>query len=379
MIDGNYYETVFSYKSEEGRIKVLEVIDSLYAGGAESLLKNFLIEAKKYNDFEIEVCTLYSRNIFEEELANNGIKVHNLSLSFKYNPIGVFKLLNVIKRGNYDIVHVHLFPADIFVAISSLFLPKRIKFIFSEHNDYNRRRSIKFFKVIDGFTYSRYDKIVCVSKQVEKALIKWCPETACKVIVIKNAIPIKDKLNFEREKLYDIIFVGRLEKQKGIDILFKAIQILKEKYHRSLRVAIVGDGSLMNDLKELALQYSINEYIDFLGVRKDVLELMRKSLVFVLPSRWEGFGLVLLEAISVGTPIVATKVGGIPEIIEDGKDGILVEPENPEELAKAILRLLSDVNLRSLISSNAYKKVKEEYSIEKYTKTLLGLYEGLVR
>jgi glycosyltransferase involved in cell wall biosynthesis len=265
------------------------------------------------------------------------------------------------------------------VAISSLFLPKRIKFIFSEHNDYNRRRSIKFFKVIDGFTYSRYDKIVCVSKQVEKALIKWCPETACKVIVIKNAIPIKDKLNFEREKLYDIIFVGRLEKQKGIDILFKAIQILKEKHHRNLRVAIVGDGSLMESLKKIALRYGINEHIDFLGVRKDVLELMRKSLVFVLPSRWEGFGLVLLEAMSVGTPIVATKVGGIPEIIEDGKDGILVEPENPEELAKAILRLLSDVNLRSLISSNAYKKVKEEYSIEKYTKTLLGLYEGLVR
>jgi glycosyltransferase involved in cell wall biosynthesis len=354
------------------------VIDSLYAGGAESLLKNFLIEAKKYNDFEIEVCSLYSRNIFEEELADNGIKVHNLNLSFKYNPIGIFKILNVIRRGNYDIIHVHLFPADIFVAISSLFLPRRIKFIFSEHSNYNRRRSIKFFKVIDGFTYSRYDKIVCISKQVEKALIEWCPKTSHKIIIIKNAIPIKKKLNSEENKIYDVIFVGRLERVKGVDLLLKAIQILKEKHHRNLRVAIVGDGSLMESLKKIALRYGINEHIDFLGVRKDVLELMRKSLVFVLPSRWEGFGLVLLEAMSVGTPIVATKVGGIPEIIEDGKDGILVEPENPEELAKAILRLLSDVNLRSLISLNAYKKVKEEYSIERYTRDLLNLYCELV-
>ncbi|MGC8557339.1 MAG: glycosyltransferase, partial [Fervidicoccus sp.] len=367
------------YTNQSKRVRILEVINSLYAGGAESLLKNFLIEAKKYNDFEIEVCTLYSRNIFEEELANNGIKIHNLNLGFKYNPIGVFRLLNIIKRGNYDIIHVHLFPADIFVAISSLFLLKRIKFIFSEHSDYNRRRLIKFFKVIDCFTYSRYDKIVCISKQVEKALIMWCPETACKVIVIKNAIPVSDKLNFEGEKLYDIIFVGRLERAKGIDILLKAIQILKEKYHRSLRVAIVGDGSLMNDLKELALQYGINEYIDFLGVRKDVLELMRESSILVLPSRWEGFGLVLLEAISVGVPIVATKVGGIPEVIEDGKDGILVEPENPEELSNAIIRLLDNKELRSLVSSNAYEKIKEEYSIEKYTKTLLSLYKELAK
>jgi glycosyltransferase involved in cell wall biosynthesis len=375
----NYcYEPRLPYTNQSKRVRILEVIDSLYAGGAESLLKNFLIEAKKYNDFEIEVCTLYSRNIFEEELANNGIKIHNLNLSFKYNPIGVFKLLNVIKRGNYDIIHVHLFPADIFVAISSLFLPKRIKFIFSEHNDYNRRRSIKSFKVIDGFTYSRYDKIVCVSKQVEKALIKWCPKTACKVIVIKNAIPISDKLNFERGKLYDIIFVGRLEKQKGIDVLLKAIQILKEKYHRSLRVAIVGDGSLVNDLKELALQYGINEYIDFLGVRKDVLELMRESSIFVLSSRWEGFGLVLLEAMSIRVPVVATKVGGIPEVIEDGKDGILVEPENPDELAKAINLLLSNPDLRNNISESAFRKVKEQYSIENYAKNLLSFYREVV-
>ncbi|HQG82467.1 MAG TPA: glycosyltransferase [Caldisericia bacterium] len=372
----NYcYESRLRYTNQSKRVRILEVIDSLYAGGAESLLKNFVIEVKKHNDTEIEVCTLYSRNIFEEELSNNGIKIHNLNLGFKYNPIGVFKLLNVIKRGNYDVVHVHLFPADIFVAIASLFLPKKIKYIFTEHSDYNRRRVCKLFKNLDCFTYSRYDKIICISNKVKEALVSWCALTAKKTIVIKNAIPINDDLNPIKDKIYDIISVGCLEKQKGGDILLRAIKILKEKYHRKLKVAIVGDGSLKEYLKNLALQYGINEYIDFLGVRKDVLELMRESSVFVLPSRWEGFGLVLLEAISVGVPVVATKVGGIPEIIEDGKDGILVEPENPEGLANTILRLLDDNGLRSSISLNAYKKVKGEYSIERYTKDLLNLYK----
>jgi len=359
-------------------LKILNVIDSLYAGGAESLLKNFLIEAKKYQNFQIDVCTLYSRNIFKQELITNDIKLFDLGLSFKYNFLGLLKLIKIIRSDSYDIVHVHLFPADIFVAISSLFLPKRTKFIFSEHSTYNRRRSSKFFKIIDKFTYSRYQKIICVSEMVKKALIDWLPEVTSKTIVIRNATPVYDLKIKEQSNGYDVLFVGRLERAKGVDILLESIKLLKSKYRRSLKIGLVGSGSLEKKLKTTAEKLKISENVEFLGIRKDIDTLMQKSKIFVLPSRWEGLPMVILEAMASGIPIVATKVGGIPEIIEDGKDGILVEPENPEELAKAILRLLSDVNLRSLISLNAYKKVKEEYSIERYIRDLLNLYCELV-
>ena len=355
------------------KIKILNIIDSLYAGGAESLLKNFLIEAKKYEDFEIDVCTLYSRNVFAEELKSKGVRVYDLGLSFKYNFWGVFKLVKLIKSDNYDIVHVHLFPADIFVALASLFIRNKPKFIFSEHSVYNRRRSSKIFRLIDKFTYSRYQKIICVSNMVRNALINWLPEVASKTVVIKNAVPV-GKIREKKENLYDILFVGRLERAKGVDVLLNALKFLKETNGMNLKSAIVGDGSLRDSLKSLSKDLGVEENVEFLGIRKDIKGLMQLSKIFVLPSRWEGLPMVILEAMALGMPVIATKVGGIPEVIEDGTDGILVEPENPEELAKAIEKLLGNEEFRKTISLNTYLKIKEEYSIEKYTEKLLHCY-----
>ncbi|MGC8691195.1 MAG: glycosyltransferase [Caldisericum sp.] len=360
-------------------MKALNLIDSLYAGGAESLLKNFAIEAKKYEDIQIDICTLYHSNIFEEKLKEENIKVFYLGLSFKYDFSKISRLIRYIKQNNYDIVHVHLFPADIFGAIASLFFKEKPKFIFSEHSIYNRRRDVKIYKSIDLFAYSRYGKIICVSDLVKERLVQYLPNLKTKAVVVRNAIPIEEKTEESKHKVYDVLFVGRLEKAKGVDILIKAVSELRFRYSMSLKVAVVGEGALRSEYEKLAKDLSLIDSMEFLGLRKDVTGLMKRSKLFVLPSRWEGLPMVILEAMANGIPVIATKVGGIPEVIEDGKDGIFVEPENPEELSKAILMLLDDDNLRNLISSNAYKKVKEEYSIEKYTKTLLSLYKELAK
>jgi len=360
-------------------IKILNIIDSLNAGGAESLLKNFVIESKKYNKFQTEICTLYSSKFFEDEIKKNNITVHNLNLKFKYDLLGIFRIIKLIKKEKIDIVHVHLFPASLFVAITSFFLSKNVKFIFSEHSTYNRRRSLKIFKLVDKFIYSRYSKIICVSKQVENSLLKWLPQLKESLIMIPNGIPILKSTNKKYPKIYDVLLVGRLEKVKGIDILLKAINILKNKYRKDLKIAIAGDGSLKENLKNLVKELKIDNEVNFLGNRKDVEKLMYCSKILVLPSRYEGFGLVIIEAMSRQLPIIATRVGGIPDIIENNKDGLLVPPENPEELAKAIDRLLENKHLRTELAKNAYKKVKENYSIETYTKKILNLYKSLIK
>ena len=355
-------------------IKVLNIIDSLNAGGAESLLKNFLIEAKQYDDFKIDVCLLYSKNIFKEDLEKNNITVFDLDLKFKYDFTGILKIVSLIRKNNYDIVHVHLFPADLFVAIASLFLPKSIKFIFSEHSVYNRRRSLKVYKPIDCFVYSRYDKIICVSNQVKLVLNAYIQGTKNKSVVIKNAIPI-DSNFLEIPKIYDVLFVGRLEDAKGVDVLIKAIAILKQKFNLQIKVAILGDGSKRVYLENLSKQLGVDNEIAFLGVQKDVQSFMASSKIFVLPSRWEGLPMVILEAMANRLPIIATPVGGITEIINDGVDGILVEPENPELLADKIYLLLNNENLRLDISRKAFDKVKTEYCISKFTAQMLSLYK----
>ena len=105
---------------------------------------------------------------------------------------------------------------------------------------------------------------------------------------------------------------------------------------------------------------------------------MRSSKVLVLPSRWEGFGLVIIEAMSNMLPVIASNVGGIPEIIENGRDGILVPPEDSETLAQAINDLLENKGLREKLSQAAYKKVKKEFSIKKYSVQILDLYRSLI-
>lgn len=361
------------------RIKILQVIDSLGSGGAESLLKNFVLEVEKNNVFNIEIATLYHNAIFKEEIKNAGIPVWDLNLEYKYDLRGILKIITVIKKGKYDIVHVHLFPANLFAAIASLFLPKGIKWIFSEHNVYNRRREFKIFKILDNFTYSRYSKIICVSKQVESALSNWMPSVKGKTKVIPNAVLVPEYLNPCPIKTYDILFVGRLTQAKGVDILLKAVKILKNKYSKNLKIAIVGDGPLKENLNNLAVELGVNEEVRFLGVRKDIGKLMESSNIFILPSRWEGLPMVILEAMSRGMGIIATKVGGIPEVIENGKEGILISPEDPEILAQTINKLLENEELRKNISQAAYKKVKDKFSIKAYFTHMLDFYSSLIK
>lgn len=360
------------------KIKVLEVIDSLGSGGAESLLKNFVLEAKKNKLFEIEIATLYSNGIFKEEIRGADIPVWDLGLTFKFNLMGVAELIKLIKERKYDIIHVHLFPADVFAAIASLFLPRNIKWVFSEHGAHNRRRTLKIFKILDNFTYSRYSKIVCVSKQVELVLLNWIPSNKGKTKVIPNAVPVPEFLSPNLLKIYDILFVGRLVREKGIDILLKAIKTLKNKYGRNMKIAIVGDGPLKEDLGNLAVALGVNREVKLLGVRKDIGKLMESSNIFVLSSRSEGLPMVALEAMSRGISIIATNVGGIPELIENGEEGILVPPENPKALARAISNLLENEELREKLSQTAYKKVREKYSIDTYSVHMLDFYKSLV-
>lgn len=355
-------------------IKVLNVIDSLGAGGAESLLKNFSICAKRNRDFQVDLCMLYSKNIFKDELDLSGLNVYELGFRFKYDFCKITRIVRLISSNNYDVVHAHLFPADLVCAIASVFVNKRIRFIFSEHSIYNRRRSVRIYRPVDRFVYSRYTRVICVSDVVKRKLNEYIPETAEKSVVIKNAVPIK-LVNESREKKYDILFVGRLEYVKGADILINAVKIYRDRKHRLLKVAIVGDGSKKKALLRMARESGLENDVIFLGVREDVAQLMWQSRVFVLPSRWEGLPIAILEAMANKTPVITAPVGGTIELIENYRTGLFFEPENAESLSEMIDLLLSDTNLQAKIKENAFRKVLDEYSIEAYTEKMLDLYK----
>jgi glycosyltransferase involved in cell wall biosynthesis len=174
--------------------------------------------------------------------------------------------------------------------------------------------------------------------------------------------------------------VGRLTTIKGIEYLLRAVALLiNERGLKPMQVAVIGGGPLQKALEELSAELSINEHVRFLGERQDVPNLLRLLDVFVMPSLHEGIPMALLEAMRAGCPIVASAVGGIPEVIRDGKDGMLVPPQDPGALARAIESLYASVQDRMRLSHAGRVRVEAEFGAERmavltkeFYKTLLG-------
>lgn len=174
-----------------------------------------------------------------------------------------------------------------------------------------------------------------------------------------------------------LLSVGRLVHEKAYDVLIRAMDLVVKK-HADVALAIAGGGVLREQLQALIDTLHLTDKIHLLGDRQDVAELMRNADIFVMSSRSEGMPMALLEAMGSGLPIIATRVGGLVEVLEDSSQGILVPAEDPQGLAKAILELLRDPALCSRMGANARRRVEERYTLERmcqqYEKVITDLY-----
>lgn len=357
-------------------MKVLQIINNLDIGGAETLLKNYVLNNRD-NTVENNICLLDGSNTFIlNELQKKNIKVFKLKLSGKYSALRAVKQLTaIISEGNYDCVHVHLFPGQYYGAVLAKKF-KNIPFIFTEHSTFNKRRDIKAFYPVEKWSYSRYKKILCISEMTGKSLTGWMPSIKPKLKVVYGGIIINE-VQRNKEPLYDAVLVGSLRGQeKGVDIFIKSIKAIENHINKA---AIVGDGMLKDELTALRDSLNLKDKIDFIGNTDNVNQYLSNSRMFVLPSRWEGFGLAILEAMAAKLPVVASNVGGIPEIITSGQDGILVPKEDTKALSEAMLYILNNEDKAKAMAEKAYNTVVERFSIEVYSKNLNNLYKELVQ
>jgi glycosyltransferase involved in cell wall biosynthesis len=181
-----------------------------------------------------------------------------------------------------------------------------------------------------------------------------------------------------------IICVARLEYSKGIDILLHAWKRLMHtstnwQAHLKPRLRLVGDGALREQLERMAVELDIQESVEFLGTRTDVIDLLQQSWGFVLPSLWEGMPNALLEAMACGLPCVATCVSGSEDIISDGVNGLLVEPMHPEEMSVALRRIIEDEDLARRLGDEARAHVVRNYQLSHVVEQCLELYRCVLK
>jgi glycosyltransferase involved in cell wall biosynthesis len=234
------------------------------------------------------------------------------------------------------------------------------------------------------------DKIITVSEAVRRVKIEKSNVSPEKVITIHNGIDTSlftshsntSKQQFRKslgipDNVLLLGSVGRLHPSKGFSDLISALVKIKSKL-KSVKVIIVGDGKLSNNLKLQVKYDKLSDAIEFIGLRNDVPDILSALDIFVLPSLWEAFGIAILEAMAAGKPVVATSVGGIPEVVIDGETGILVPASDPDALANAIIRLIEDEELRVKMGNAGRKRVLKHFTIQKMVNKTEQLYQELM-
>lgn len=188
-----------------------------------------------------------------------------------------------------------------------------------------------------------------------------------------------EKLEKDKGDRVRILFVGHINEYKGVDILISATDEIVRRGYRKITVELIGGGSprVVKKFKEKVRRRELEKYIIFEGIREDVPSRLRKADIFVLPSRLEGLPTTVLEALVMGVPVIASNVGGIPDIIRNGKNGLLVSPEKKERLSQAIMRLIDEEGLRKRLILEGYKTISS-YRWSRIARQYLSLYGKMI-
>ncbi|MBN1537856.1 MAG: glycosyltransferase [Anaerolineales bacterium] len=366
-------------------MRVLHLINDLSAGGAQSGLFYLLKNSRCFPAFTGEVCVIHCAGEFGEKLREAGVHIHEFGFRNRYAPSIAFRLYRLIKNGGYHIVHVHLFPGLYWGACLAWMFPG-CRWVYTEHSMWNKRRGLPWAKRLEEWAYRQYDRIIAISESAAQSLLAWQPWLKQRISIIPNGIDLsefeipEEKANQKRVELgvenatKVILYAGRLVKEKGADVLLQTAALLDGS---NWRVFLAGDGAEMTNLNNLCQQLGLDGKVIFLGKRSDIPELMAASDVVVLPSRWEGLPLTLLEAMAAKKPVVACQVGGVAEVLRDGKEGFLVPPENPEAMAEAISKILLDPDLAQSMAETGRQRA-EYYSAADVANQLYSLYVKLL-
>lgn len=355
------------------KIKILQIISSLDRGGAERVMAD-LCRGLDKEKFEVRVIVLKRLGPLSADLTKAGIDFELFGLPFKFGVFKIGKLTSLIREFAPDVVHTHLFASDFYGTIAAC--RAGVKAIVSTEHNINIGQSW-IRNLIQRLAHRRQDVVVAVSGAVRDYLIAQAIP-ADRITVINNGIDLEKFHPAEKITRDQIIIgaLGRLDRQKGFDVLIRALARIKD---RRFQCVIAGAGQEYEKLEKLINCTGLATKVRLVGSESDNANFYRQADIFVVPSRWEGFGIVVLEAGATGLPVIASDVDGIRDIIESGQNGLMVPKEDESALAEAIVKLMDDPAERMRLGSRLERKVREQFSLAQTVRKHEELYLGLVK
>jgi glycosyltransferase involved in cell wall biosynthesis len=305
--------------------------------------------------------------------------------------IALFEIIGLIKKERFAIVHTHNSKAGILGRIAARIcrVPIVVHTVHSCVFKYPNLNWFQktFFLWLEKLTAKMSDKLITISEPLKEEFIKARVERAEKFTTIYSGIEV-DKFNLPvdlknkkqalgiSDNCFVVGTVSRLDEGKGHEFLIRAMPQVLGKI-KDIVFVFVGEGLIRNELEALAKQLKVREKIIFTGLREDVPEILKVFDIFCLASLYEGMARVILEAQAAGIPVIATKVGGIPDIVIENKTAILVKAKDPGSLAEAIIKLAEDASLRASMYQSAKEFVGFKFSAEKMVSDIIKVYEQL--
>lgn len=368
-------------------LRILHVITSLARGGAQAHLLE-LVRGQQKCGHAVEVAFLKDRDLFGD-FVKLGVYPMPLQMDHTVSSALLGQLWGLVSSVKPDVLHTHLLKADAYGAVAGHFGGARVT-IASKHNDEEALRRPVVARV-HGWLSRWDDRVIVLSDHVGRyvADVGRVPEAKIRRVYygISMNRPLALAASQEREIRRElglppsgpfILTVGRLDPQKGHPYLFGAMRRVCDRFPDA-RLVVVGGAQQASpeyvaQLRRQAAEPELAGKIVFAGQRTDVPRLMAACDVFALASLWEGFGLVLAEAMAAGRPVVTTRVSAIPEVVADGETGLLVPPADPDALAAAIVRLCEDPAERRRLGRNGYQRVRERFTVDRMVDETIAVY-----
>jgi glycosyltransferase involved in cell wall biosynthesis len=365
-------------------INILQVIAPITFGGAENVLLsiNSLIDKSHFSPF----CCIFlnpkrGKNYLHERLKELNCDVSIIYMHKKFEINNISDLVRIIREKEIHLIHTHSYRSDVIGLIAAKITKRPI--VSTVHGWTSTTGRVRVYEYVQKKVMRYFDTVIPVSQQINDELIQNRVRKN-RLRKIHNIINYRnfsdDKVSSDLKNKYRIDsktpslgVIGRLSREKGHIILLKAITMIRKQYP-NIKLFIIGDGDQESRLREFVKAEKMENTVFFCGFQKNVYPFYQLFDIFILPSLAEGIPLVLLEAMHFKKPIIASNVGGIPELIEHGVTGELIPSGEPMPLANAILKLLRDRQYAWQIGENGHKVLLKNYSPEGWIQEIEDVY-----
>jgi len=373
-------------RGPELAVRVAQLVTELDPGGAERVVYELATGLDRRRFEQVVISLQPATGEFASELSRAGVRVLSVGMRSKLDVFARARLARILREEAVQLLHTHMIHAS--------YLGRRaarsagVRAVISTVHVVERRwRPWHYWA--DRLTSHLVDVEVCVSEAVRRQTLRRAGLPPEKVRVILNGVdPARFRGPFDRaatrrslgvpENSKLLVSLGRLRWQKGHDVAVRALAILLRD-DPGIRLAVVGDGPERSRLARLVERLGLRDAVRMTGTRRDVPDVLAAADCVLAPSRYEGFGLAVAEALAAGRPVVASRVDSLCELVEDGVSGLLVEPDDPAALAAGALRVLRDGSLAESLGRRGRERAARCFPLDAMLRAHEALYEELLR